>query len=161
MIAFDIRPGEDSDRWDLIGIIAESWAEYPGCVMDVQGEMPEMLGPASHYREIGGRLWVASRAGRTTGLVALAPGHNGAVLLQKLYVAHAARRKGLGRTLVLLVEDEARRGGASQVEVWTDTRFVEAHSLYDKLGYARAEETRELHDKSNSVEYRYTRELSA
>ena len=160
MIAFDIRPGRDSDSWDLIGLIAECWADYPGCVMDVNGEMPEMLAPATHYDGLGGRLWVAARMGRTVGSVALAPSPDAAtVALQKLYVAHSARGKGLGSTLVDLVEDEARRRGAAAVEIWTDTRFETAHRLYQRVGYERDEATRELHDLSGSVEYRYWKDI--
>ena len=160
MIAFEVRPGQDSDSWDLIGLVAECWADYAGCIMDVHGEMPEMLAPASHYASHGGRLWVASRAGRTVGSVALAPGDEpDRVGLQKLYVAHPARGKGLGATLIGVVEDEARRLGAGAVEIWTDTRFEAAHRLYERLGYVRSPNTRELHDLSRSVEYHYRREL--
>jgi GNAT superfamily N-acetyltransferase len=83
------------------------------------------------------------------------------VELKSLYVAAWARRRGLGAALVRLVEREARRRGAAFVELWTDTRFADAHHLYERLGYLATGEVRELGDQSNTAEFRYTRELPA
>jgi putative acetyltransferase len=48
---------------------------------------------------------------------------------------------------------------ASAIELWSDTRFLDAHRLYEKRGYVRGPKTRELHDKSKSVEYYYRKAL--
>jgi putative acetyltransferase len=45
------------------------------------------------------------------------------------------------------------------VELWSDTRFEDAHRLYEGRGYRRGDELRELHDLSGSVEYYYRRSL--
>jgi hypothetical protein len=37
-----IRPGRDSDAAGFIALIGACWAEYPGCVLDVDGELPEL-----------------------------------------------------------------------------------------------------------------------
>jgi putative acetyltransferase len=156
-----IRDARDEDSWDLIGLIAGCWAEYPGCVLDVHGEEPWLLRPASVIAEQGGRLWVADAGGRVAASAALIPTPQpGVVLLKSLYVARIARRQGLGARLVALVEDEARRRGASRVELWSDTRFLDAHRLYERLGYQRGPETRALYDLSNSIEFHYHRRLS-
>jgi putative acetyltransferase len=81
-------------------------------------------------------------------------------LLLKLYVARSARRLGLGGTLVGLVESESAATGATTVELWSDTRFLDAHRLYERHGYVRNGATRELHDLSHSVEYHYRKELN-
>jgi putative acetyltransferase len=158
---FEIRDGRDDDAWDLVGLVAGCWSEYPGCVLDVHGEEPELLAIESAYRKKGGRFWVVERDGRLVASVGLAPApEKGAVLLQKLYVARAARRQGLGQKLVGLVETEAANLGASKIELWSDTRFEPAHRLYERLGYTRNGATRELHDLSNSVEYHYLKQLA-
>ena len=54
--------------------------------------------------------------------------------LERLYVLSAARGRGVGTALVAAVVDEARRRGHSQVEIWTDKRFGDAHRLYTILG---------------------------
>ena len=81
--------------------------------------------------------------------------------LKSLYVAASARRRGIGEALVRRVEREARSCGAAVVELWTDTRFTDAHRLYSRLGYARTGRTRELHDLSATVEYEFRRRLPA
>jgi putative acetyltransferase len=57
------------------------------------------------------------------------------------------------------VEEEARSRGAETLELWSDTRFVDAHRLYERLGYVRGEETRELHDLSRSTELYFQKAL--
>ncbi len=158
--AQQIRAARDADAWDLIGLIAACWAEYPGCVLDVHGEEPWLLAPATAYSEAGGQLWVAEEDGRVVASVGLKPAAQpDGIALTSLYVARAARRRGLGDRLVALVEAEAQRRGAAFVELWTDTRFRDAHRLYARRGYARGPDTRELHDRSRSVEYYYRKPL--
>lgn len=158
--ALVVRDGRDTDSWDLIGLIAACWAEYPGCVLDVHGEEPWLLAPASALAATGGRLWVAESAGRVVACVALRPARGGEVELKSLYVARSARRAGLGSRLVALVEAEAARRGAASIALWSDTRFTDAHALYQRLGYQCDPQTRELHDRSRSVEYGYRKLLT-
>jgi putative acetyltransferase len=79
----------------------------------------------------------------------------GVMEMKKIYVAKDARQMGLGARLCSLVEAEAMSRRAAAVELWSDTRFEDAHRLYEHRGYV-AGPTRELHDKSHSVE-RYFR----
>jgi len=156
-----IRDASDDDSWDLIGLIAGSWAEYPGCVLDVHGEEPWLLAPASAYAAQEGRLWVAAIGDRVVASAALRPSAApGTVALKSLYVARNARRRGLGERLVALVEAEARRRAATAIELWTDTRFADAHRLYERVGYTRGPHTRALHDLSKSVEYYYVKRMT-
>lgn len=50
---------------------------------------------------------------------------------------------------------------AGTVELWSDTRFTDAHRLEERLGYRRTGETRELGDLSNTTGFRYLREFPA
>jgi len=151
-----IRDARDSDADGLIRLIGGCWAEYPGCVMDVDGEVPELRRIASHFDAKGGRFWVAESAGVVVGSIGIAPvPDTDGVELCKLYVDRRARRQGLGARLVGLVEAAAAARRAAWIELWTDTRFVEAHAMYAALGYARQPETRDLHDLSNTTEFRY------
>jgi putative acetyltransferase len=159
--SFHVRDARDDDDWDLIGLIAACWAEYPGCILDVHGEESWLRAPASAYAAKGGRLWVAEYGGRVVGSAALLPAaERGGAALKSLYVARSARRRGLGSRLIALVEAEAQTRGAGFVELWTDTRFLDAHRLYERHGYQRGPATRELHDLSKSVEYYYRKELT-
>ena len=155
---FELRDARDDDAAQLIELIGAVWDEYPGCVMDVDGEVPELRRIASAHVEWKGAFWVAEQAGRLVGCVGWVPsGEGGGVELHKLYVAAAARRTGLGAQLCARVE--GARGGLDFVELWSDTRFADAHRLYERRGYLRGPHTRELHDLSGSVEYYYRLDL--
>ena len=60
-----------------------------------------------------------------------------------------------------LAESEARVREARSLILWTDTRFEDAHRLYDRLGFIRAGHTRALNDGSNTIEYHYAKDLGA
>jgi len=154
-----IRDADDSDSEELIRLIGGVFAEYPGCVLDVDGEMPQLRRPASAFTAWGGRLWVAERDDRIEGCGGLSV-RDGVAELKHLYVASSARGRGLGTRLCELVEEEARRLGHDRIELWTDTRFKDAHRLYERRGYTRGPHTRELHDLSASVEFYYQKSLA-
>jgi putative acetyltransferase len=126
----------------------------------VDGEAPELREIASYHTRLGGRFWVAESEGRIVGSAGLAPGKGpGVIELKKLYVASDARRMGLGARLCGLVEVEAMSRGARQIELWSDTRFKDAHRLYERRGYTRGRKKRSLHDKSKTVEYYFSKDL--
>lgn len=173
------RPARDDDRDGLIQLIGKTYAEYPGCVLDVEREEPDLLGIASAYARYGGAFWVitapapeaapamaeasATAAGVIVACVGWLPSsraeRSGWVELRKLYVARDYRRRGLASALVGRVESAARERGAPGVELWSDTRFLDAHRLYARHGYRQGAQ-RELFDVSRSVEYHFEKRLS-
>ncbi|MEN9230940.1 MAG: GNAT family N-acetyltransferase [Thermostichus sp. DG02_5_bins_236] len=155
----EIRPVEDSDSAALLHILEVVFAEYPGCVLDLE-EVPELLQPATAFAQLGGSLWVAQQQEQVVGCVAMVPTATPErIELKKLYTLPKVRGRGLGRRLIEQVETAARQQQARFVHLWTDTRFITAHRVYERLGYARLPETRELYDRSNSVEYHYEKSL--
>jgi putative acetyltransferase len=144
-----------------MALIAGVFAEYPGCVFDVDGEIPELYRIASAFAEWGGQFWVAERDGRVVGCVGWAPAHDpGGVELKKLYVEAGERKSGLGGRLCELVIAAAEERGATFVDLWSDTRFETAHAFYERRGFQRDGTTRELHDLSDTVEYYFRRALT-
>ena len=156
-----LRPARDDDAAGLIALIAGCFAEYPGCILDVDGEMPYLRRIAGAFAEVDGEFWVAEHRRRLVGSVGLRPRRQGTIALVNLYVARSARRRGLGARLTGLVEDGARRRRADVVDLWSDTRFRDAHRLYERLGYRRMPETRHLSDLSSSVEFRFIKAVEA
>jgi putative acetyltransferase len=155
-----IRAARDEDAEGLIALIGAVFDEYPGCVLDVDGELPELRAIATAFAHAGGRFWVAERDARVVGSVGCAPAADArGVELKKLYVQRDEREHGLGGRLVDEVEREARARGARRIELWSDTRFVTAHRFYERRGWVRGAQTRELHDKSDTIEYFYVKEL--
>ncbi|MCC6526439.1 MAG: GNAT family N-acetyltransferase [Polyangiaceae bacterium] len=159
-----LRPARDADGAGVIALLGAVFAEYPGCVLDVDGEMPELRAIATWFARAGGRFYVVERAGGDgrapiVACVGHTPSGPDGLELRKLYVARSARRGGLGGGLCELVESIGRAAGARFVELWSDTRFLDAHRLYERRGYRRGLRTRELHDLSASVEYHFRKEL--
>jgi putative acetyltransferase len=155
-----LRPARDSDAEGLIALVGAVFAEYPGCVLDVDGELPELRRIASAFAELGGRFWVAEREGGIVGSIGCVPAAGGGLELRKLYVAQSERQAGLGSRLHDLVLAEALARGAATIELWTDTRFETAHRFYQRRGYQRGAATRELHDKSATVEYYFVKSIT-
>lgn len=151
-----LRPVRDGDGPALERLIAGCWAEYPGCVMDVDAEEPWLRSPASAYRQKGGVLWVTRGIEACVGILPLA---SGSAELKSLYVAAAARRGGLGGRLVAWVERWAREHQIDRIELWSDTRFLDAHRLYERLGYVRTGQSRDLHDLSHTTEFFFVKDL--
>jgi len=153
----------DADSAGLIALIAGCWAEYPGCVLDIDGEEPWLRAPATAYAGKGGTLWVVESDGEVVASVGLVPAAGGPRLaegeLKSLYVARAGRRRGLGAELVGVVEAAARLGGMAVLRLWSDSRFGAAHRLYERLGYRRTGRSRELHDLSGTTEHEFVREI--
>jgi putative acetyltransferase len=156
-----IRSARDEDSEGLILLISNAFSEYPGCVLDVDVDMPELRKPATAVVKESGRWWIAELDGAVVGSVAVTPEQKTIVELKKLYVSPLARRRGLGAHLVALAESEARSREARTLFLWTDTRFEDAHRLYDRLGFIRAPGTRALNDGSNTIEYHYAKDLGA
>ena len=157
---FTVRAARDDDAEGLIALIGACFAEYPGCVLDVDRESPDLRAIATAYRDRGGKFWVADREARIIASVGVVPASDpSGAELQKLYVAADSRRLRLATRLCILVEEEAQAMGAVFVDLWSDTRFDSAHRLYEKLGYTRGADTRELHDLSDSVEFYFRKEI--
>jgi GNAT superfamily N-acetyltransferase len=157
---WSVRPATDDDGWDLVALVAACWSEYPGCVMDPHGECADLLAPATALAGNGGAIWVAEGPGdEVIASVALGPPAARTAELQKLYVGRRWRRRGLATHLMGVAETEARRRGATGIELWSDSRFVHAHGLYGARGYKATGASRELGDLSSSVEMHFTRAL--
>lgn len=73
----------------------------------------------------------------------------------RVYVHPDAHGAGLAATLLETAERHAVAAGATELVLWTDTRFERAHRFYEKHGYIRTGRTRDLHDLAQSTEYHF------
>jgi GNAT superfamily N-acetyltransferase len=157
-----IRPGQDADAAAIIGLIAACWGMYPGILMDVDGEMPELRALASYYARAGGALWVAEADSRMVGMIATRPhdGSRGVWEICRVYVDPAHHGGGLGHRLLDLAEAHAMAAGAERLVLWSDTRFDRAHRFYEKRSYVRSGPIRALQDISQSLEFAYAKPVN-
>jgi ribosomal protein S18 acetylase RimI-like enzyme len=155
-----VRPVRESDAQDLFGLMTLCFADYRGCYVDPHHDLADLRAPAAAIAERGGRFWVVEDGnGRVGACASIDLFSRRLAELHRVYVRPDLRRRGLARMLVALAEDEARARGASRIFFWSDTRFVTAHRLYQRLGYRATGEKRSLGDISQSREYRFEKSL--
>jgi ribosomal protein S18 acetylase RimI-like enzyme len=150
------RPTVPEDVPGILNLIAGIYAEYD-CVLDAENDERHLLEPGTYFRADGGEFWVVEENGVIRATVAVML-HDDAGELKTLYVHPSLRRQGWGRRLTELAMDYARTRGKTKMILWSDTRFLDAHSLYRSMGY-REIGIRELHDSNNSVEYGFEASL--
>ena len=155
-----IRPGRDGDADGFIALIAACWSQYPGVLLDVDGEMPELRRLASYYEGQGGLLWTAEEAGELVGMIAVRPLDDAAWEICRVYVRPCWHGGGLGHRLLDTAEQHAIGRGARRLRLWSDTRFLRAHRFYEKRSFVRSGPIRVLDDISHSLEFAYAKPVS-
>ena len=150
MGSLQLRPTVPEDTPGILALIGEVYAEY-GCVLDAQTDERHLLEPGPYFRAHGGEFWVVEEGGRIRATAAVMLDED-AGELKTLYVHPSLRRQGWGRKLTMLAIAYARANGKRKMNLWSDTRFLDAHRLYRSMGFHETG-VRELHDSNNSVEY--------
>ena len=79
---------------------------------------------------------VAREQGRALGCGALVLGEAGQAEMKRVFVAPAARGKGVARLLMEALEREAAQRGVTLMQLETGIKQPEAIALYRKFGYA-------------------------
>jgi ribosomal protein S18 acetylase RimI-like enzyme len=107
----------------------------PGVSSSSPGASPSSLS-ASHSsvgatEEAGGERLIGCAGWRR---------HGADAELKRMYTAKAARGRGLGRRLLVTIEDSAREAGCKRLILETGDRQPEAVALYESAGYARIED---------------------
>ena len=156
---WSIRPGRDTDAAGFIALVGSCWSLYPGCILDVDGEEPQLRALASYYAAERGALWVAACGDVVVGMVAARPLDAGTWEICKVYVSPDLHGAGLGPAMLDVAEAHAMASGATRLALWSDTRFDRAHRFYEKRSYVRSGPIRVLRDLSNSLEYAYAKPI--
>ena len=150
-----LRRATNEDSEGLIRLVGDCFAEYEGCVLDLETEERGLLTPADSFD----RFWVLEEEGRIVGSVALTEVDESTVELKKMYLDAGLRGTGRSTRLLAAVLYHAVAMGATAVELWSDTRFTRAHRFYEREGFARTGRTRELNDPSSTTEFHFVRRL--
>ena len=142
-------------------LIARIFLDYENCPF-LPHEFPELEAPADHYRgKKKGELWIledprTDAAFPVAGSLAITPTYHPARFeLFKIYLAHEFRGSGLSQVMLNNALDFARARQASEIMLWTDTRFHAGHRFYEKAGFVRVAGIRQLHDAAETFEFGY------
>ena len=81
-------------------------------------------------------FFVAREDGRALGCGAFVLGTDGHAEMKRVFVAPAARGKGVARVLMEVLEREAAELGVTLMQLETGIKQPEAIALYRKFGYA-------------------------
>ncbi len=127
--------------------------------MDPAIEVPDFLSFESTYdfreKHLLTALWDDEIAG--CGAVTI---DGKTAWISRMYVHTGFRRKGIGSGIVQRLTKIARKSGSETIELWSDTRFTDAHRLYERFGFSRSGQERVLPDDPNdTVEYHFFRNL--
>lgn len=159
MTNFVIETADDRSGRGLATLIAAVYSEYENCPF-VEDELRELDAVSTHYRGLGGEIWVARAAdasGKGTvivGCLAIVPTRKPGVFeLYKMYVAKSARGTGLAQELYAEALQWAGARDLKSLRLWTDTRFASGHRFYEKQGFAKQPVVRYLGDAGQSWEH--------
>ena len=109
---------------------------------DFEDDLYDISGAYAH-----GLFLVVEEEGRLLATGAAVP-NGGQRLIRRMYVATAARRRGLASTLLARLMNW---GDYTRTELWSDVRFRSAHAMYRRAGFQPGP-LRILEDPDRSVE---------
>lgn len=145
-----LRPTISDDVPGILALIGGIFREYD-CVLDAVNEDIHLLKPGEYFRSREGEFWVVEEDSKIVATVGFTV-RDAVAELKSLYVHPDLRRQGWGERLTQLVLEHARAQNCDRLELWSDTRFTNAHKLYRRMGFQLMGE-RDLHDSNNSREF--------
>ena len=162
-----LRLGCNDDGVGMAKLIAHIFSDYENCPF-LPHEFPELEAPVDFYRgKKNGELWILEDPRPDSifpvaGSIAIAPTYEPTRFeVFKVYLSHEFRGQGLSQIMLDQALDYARAHHATEVVLWTDTRFHAGHRFYEKCGFMRIAGIRQLHDAAETFEYGYRRALNA
>jgi putative acetyltransferase len=149
-------PAAAPDVPDVIALIARVFGEY-AFVWDPVIEVPDLFRFAEHYAPPYGEFWVVRDAGRVVGSIGVERVDARTAEIHRLYLDAHLRGRGLGRALVEAVLAWCREQGVRRLVLWSDTRFVDSHRLYRRMGFEQLGDRTVPNDLNASREYYFER----
>lgn len=154
-----LRRVVDADAAALLALVGAAYDEYACGPMDPGGFDADLSAPGTYATDNDRSWWVVTDGPQVVASVAHGPVVTEAgaltVELARLYLDPAVRGRGIAGTLVRAVGAEARLLGASTLSAWSDTRLVDAHHRYLRLGFEDSGARRDLNDPAGTTEIRF------
>lgn len=130
-----LRRAEDPADTEIVRQLFREYQDAIGVDLCFQGFAAELAGLPGPYAPPRGGLWLAQAEGRAVGCIALREIDAQRAEMKRLFVRPAGRGLGLGRRLVEVLVEEARRLGYRAVCLDTLPTMRTAQALYEELGF--------------------------
>ena len=134
-----IQPGDDAAVAEMVRIVMREFNADPKTT--VLGD-PTLNHMYANYQEPGTVYYVVEEDGRIlggSGIRRLDGGDESICELQRMYLLKEARGKGIGKKLMQLCLDDAKKAGYKTVYIESLSNMHEAIWLYEKTGFRRIE----------------------
>lgn len=154
--ALTVRPATRADAPGVVALIGRVYQEY-GFVYVPEVEVPDLFRFARHYAPPRGAFFVVREGDVVVGSVGVERLDDACAELHRLYLDARLRGRGTGRALVEAVLDWCRAQKIGRLVLWSDTRFVQAHRLYERMGFRRTGERVLPDDLNQTREYSFER----
>ena len=154
--SLSVVPATRTDAAGVVDLIGRVYAEYR-FVYEPGVEVPDLFRFDEHYTPPRGAFFVVRDGNRVVGSVGVERLDGGAAELHRLYLDANLRGRGTGRALVEAVLDWCRAEKISRLILWSDTRFDQAHRLYERMGFERRGERTLPDDLNQTREYGFER----
>ena len=154
--ASPVRPAGPADALGVVELIGRVYLEY-GFVYVPEVEVPDLFRFEQHYAAPRGAFYVVREGGVIVGSVGVERLDGGSAELHRLYLDARLRGRGTGRALVETVLEWCRAQNVGRLILWSDTRFDQAHRLYERMGFRRTGERTLPDDLNQTREYGFER----
>lgn len=160
--SYTVREPLNSDAKALISLVQGCFDEYEGVFLEPDGLDVDLNTYATALQDINGKGYVLETEEKNiVGLVSGAPTEaENTYQLKRLYLQANHRGGGTASGLLRLIEQDAMaQKSVMFLVLWSDVKFERAHRFYEREGFKKTGETRELHDISGTVEYAFLKKL--
>jgi len=152
-----MSPATRDDAAGVIDLIGRVYAEY-NFVYEPRVEVPDLFRFEEHYEAPRGAFFVVREGDVIVGSVGVERVDDETAELHRLYLDARLRGRGTGRALVQAVLAWCRgERGITRLILWSDTRFDQAHRLYERMGFRRTGERTLPDDLNQTREYGFER----
>jgi len=145
-----------ADAPGVVELIGRVYLEY-GFVFVPEVEVSDLFRFDQHYAAPRGAFFVVRDGGTIVGSVGVERLDDGSAELHRLYLDARLRGRGTGRALVETVLEWCRAQKIARLVLWSDTRFDQAHRLYERMGFRRTGERVLPDDLNQTREYGFDR----
>lgn len=151
-----VRPAATGDAPGVVDLIGRVYLEY-GFVYVPEVEVPDLFRFDQHYAAPRGAFFVVREGDVVVGSVGVERLDDTSAELHRLYLDAPLRGRGTGRALLEAALDWCRTEKIPRMILWSDTRFDQAHRLYQRMGFRRMGERVLPDDPNQTREYGFER----